>query len=190
MLPRPWFNIKMSSYQYRKSHCGDKTVVRSSYLHNEISYTIKMSSLYWIGPLFHGVFAFCIWHKLYCRMRNGVSTHRNEINQEKLFWDFVRLSETPPSHQQACWCPGDLTSFFWNTTASSPEFLVWQMHYNDMDGNGELIMPAMYHAYCSANTNSWVACLWIINNPIMCAINSWVNNSITLAMVTTVADLS
>ena len=39
----------MSSYQYRKSHCGDKTVVRSSYLHNGISYTGKMSSLYWIG---------------------------------------------------------------------------------------------------------------------------------------------
>ena len=36
----------MSSYQYRKSHCGDKTVVRSSYLHNGISYTGKMSSLY------------------------------------------------------------------------------------------------------------------------------------------------
>ena len=32
----PWFNIKMSSYQYRKSHCADKTVVRSSYLHNGI----------------------------------------------------------------------------------------------------------------------------------------------------------
>ena len=46
---RPWFNIKMSSYPYRKSHCGDKTVVRSSYLHNGISYTGKMSSLYWIG---------------------------------------------------------------------------------------------------------------------------------------------
>ena len=45
----PWFNIKKSSYQYRKSHCGDKTVVRSSYLHNGISYTGKMSSLYWIG---------------------------------------------------------------------------------------------------------------------------------------------
>ena len=42
------FNIKMSSYQDRKSHCGDKTVVRSSYLHNGISYTGKMSSLYWI----------------------------------------------------------------------------------------------------------------------------------------------
>ena len=46
--PGPRFNIKMSSYQNRKSHCGDTTVVRSSYLHNGISYTGKMSSLYWI----------------------------------------------------------------------------------------------------------------------------------------------
>ena len=46
----PWFNIKMPSYQYRKSHCGDKTVVRSSYLHHGISYTGKMASLYWISP--------------------------------------------------------------------------------------------------------------------------------------------
>ena len=42
--------MKMPSYQYRKSHFGDKTVVRSSYLHNEISYTGKMASLYWISP--------------------------------------------------------------------------------------------------------------------------------------------
>ena len=42
-------------YQYRKSHCGDKTIVRSSYLHNGISYTGKMvSSLYWINPLLSG----------------------------------------------------------------------------------------------------------------------------------------
>ena len=47
----PWFNIQMSSYQYRKSHCGDKTVVRSSYLHNGISYTGKIISFYWIDPL-------------------------------------------------------------------------------------------------------------------------------------------
>ena len=50
--PGPWFNIKMSSYQYRKSHCGDKTILRPSYLHNGISYTAKMSSLYWIRALF------------------------------------------------------------------------------------------------------------------------------------------
>ena len=49
-LPRLRFNIKMSSYRYRKSHCGDKTVVRSSYLHNGISFAGKMTSLYWISP--------------------------------------------------------------------------------------------------------------------------------------------
>ena len=38
----------MPSYQYRKTH---KTVVRSSYLHNGISYTGKMGSLYSISPL-------------------------------------------------------------------------------------------------------------------------------------------
>ena len=45
---RGWFNIKMPSYQNRKSHCGDKTILRPSYLHNEISYTGKTTSLYWI----------------------------------------------------------------------------------------------------------------------------------------------
>ena len=47
----PRFNIKMSSYKYRKSHRGDKTVVRSSYLNNGISYAGKMTSLYWSRAL-------------------------------------------------------------------------------------------------------------------------------------------
>ena len=46
LWPWPWFNIKISSYQYRKSHCGDKAVVRSSHLHDVNSYTSKTSSLY------------------------------------------------------------------------------------------------------------------------------------------------
>ena len=49
--PGPWFNIKMLSYQYRKSHCGDKMILRPSYLHNGISYTGKTTSLYWIRAL-------------------------------------------------------------------------------------------------------------------------------------------
>ena len=48
LVSGPWFNIKMTSYQYRKIHCGDKTILRPSYLHNGISYTDKMTSLYWI----------------------------------------------------------------------------------------------------------------------------------------------
>ena len=47
----PWFNIKIPSYQYRTSHCGGKTILRPSYLHNGMSYTGKMASLYWIGAL-------------------------------------------------------------------------------------------------------------------------------------------
>ena len=49
----PWFNIKMSSYQYRKSHCGDKTILRPSDLHNGISYTGKTTSIYWIRAQLH-----------------------------------------------------------------------------------------------------------------------------------------
>ena len=51
--PGPWFNIKMLSYQYRKSHCGDKTVVSLSYIHNGISYTGKITYFYiaQIAPL-------------------------------------------------------------------------------------------------------------------------------------------
>ena len=47
----PWFNIKMSSYQHRKSHCGDKTILRPSYLHNGISYTGKTTSFNRTRPL-------------------------------------------------------------------------------------------------------------------------------------------
>ena len=44
------FQYEKMSYQYRKSHCGEKKVVRSSHLHNGISYAGK-TSLYWIRAL-------------------------------------------------------------------------------------------------------------------------------------------
>ena len=43
--PEPRSNIKI----IYETHCGDKTTLRPSYLHNEISYTGEMPSLYWIG---------------------------------------------------------------------------------------------------------------------------------------------
>ena len=45
ILPSP-----NTTYQYGKSHCGDKTILLLSYLHNGISYTGKTTSLYWIRP--------------------------------------------------------------------------------------------------------------------------------------------
>ena len=43
--PGPWFSIKMLSYQCRKSHCGDKMVIRSPYLDSGISYAGPGSNL-------------------------------------------------------------------------------------------------------------------------------------------------
>ena len=71
----PWFNIKMTSYHYRKSLCGDKTVVRSSYLHNGISYTGKMTSLYWIRALFVSMFGRIYVQNIAMWMSSECSTH-------------------------------------------------------------------------------------------------------------------
>ena len=46
-----WFNIDIPSYQYKNSHWGDQTILRPSCPHNEISYTGKTTSLYWIRAL-------------------------------------------------------------------------------------------------------------------------------------------
>ena len=44
-------SIKMQSHQYVKSHFGDRTILWLPYLHNGISYTGNMTSLYWIRAL-------------------------------------------------------------------------------------------------------------------------------------------
>ena len=68
----------MSSYQYRKSHCGDKTVVRSSYLHNGIFNTGKMTSLYWISPMVYHLHCLaCIQYlELCCSVHENHGTCR------------------------------------------------------------------------------------------------------------------
>ena len=48
-LNGPWLNMKMS-YQYKKSHCGDKTVLISTYLHIGIFHSDKLVYWYWIIP--------------------------------------------------------------------------------------------------------------------------------------------
>ena len=87
----PWFNINMSSYQYRRSHCGDKTILRPSYLHNGISYTGKMSSLYWIGAqvlLIYGMAVLCIDSFLYTCPDNSLSHEATSVGLQNLAnWD-------------------------------------------------------------------------------------------------------
>ena len=82
----------MISYQYRKSHCGDKTVVRSSYLHNGISYTGKMTSLYWIRVL-KAIGAFPSDNELL------------EITRKYIRWSWWNTL-TGLCHHDCCRCPG------------------------------------------------------------------------------------
>ena len=73
--PGGWFHIKMISYQYSKSYCGDKMILWLSYIHNGVSYTIKMTSLYQIMAqgemLFHLSFVMsymlCMWGIACCK---------------------------------------------------------------------------------------------------------------------------
>ena len=75
--------------QYRKSHCADKTVVRSSYLHNRISYTGKMASLYWISPLQTVILKF--------------GSHLIYIYTVRCHYNAVNLTENPHKrHPIAC----------------------------------------------------------------------------------------
>ena len=76
-----WFNIKMSSYQYRKSHCRDKTILRPSYLHNGISYTGKMTSLYWIRALH---FSGRCYKKMSCAILKR--PHQSSYHNDTALW--------------------------------------------------------------------------------------------------------
>ena len=80
-----WFNMKIPSYQYRKSHCGDKTVVRSSYLHNGISYTGKMTSLYWVRAQ---IARLTTNHIHWCTNHDG--------NKNTRWWTFVHFLMITP----------------------------------------------------------------------------------------------
>ena len=84
-----WFNIKMSSYQYRESNCGDKTILGPSYLHNGISYTGKMTSLYWFSPLTLISYynSFMIWRKMYHCLLTYLKQYF--LNFVKIFYVFT-----------------------------------------------------------------------------------------------------
>ena len=85
----PWFNIKMLSYQYGKSHCGDKTILRPSYLHNGVSITGKTAPLYWIGspgvnpPSGHGIL---LWN---CQSRASSSLCSHKSRNPSITFMYV-----------------------------------------------------------------------------------------------------
>ena len=102
-----WINIKMSSYQYRKSHCGDETILRPSYLHNGISYTGKTTSLYWIGvqiaSLGHNELIWC------CDTKDGTKCPKNLRTTFSIAFSFMCCVFNKMSLRSCSWV--QLTSF-------------------------------------------------------------------------------
>ena len=101
----PWFNIKMPSYQHRISHCGDKTILRSSYLHNRISYTGKTTLLYLIRAQ-HAGFNLVFPAYSNCSM---AGVHHDDVIKRNYFpryWPFVRGIHRSPvnSPHKGQWC--------------------------------------------------------------------------------------
>ena len=115
----PWFNIKMSSYQYRKYHCGDKMVVKSSYLHNGISYTDKMTFLYWIS---HQFFAY------HYSDRTWVSGHLKWLTTWLFVQQLINTNKKTSKLHVPCFCiimTSSATKLtFWKFTLS-----IWYIKY-------------------------------------------------------------
>ena len=83
------FNVKMPSYQYRKSHCGNKTILWPSYFHNGIFHTGKMWSLYLNGAL--------------VSMSRCLLTNREDPHMEMSWSSHITWS-----------CTGKMASWCWN----------------------------------------------------------------------------
>ena len=100
---------KMSSCQYWKSHCGDKTVERSFYLHNGIPYTAKMASLHWTSHMIVWYMVAPMRLKQFWRIRVNVSheamstgditvTKQTEQTRMCTSWIYCALKEIFVSH--------------------------------------------------------------------------------------------
>ena len=135
----------MSSYQYRKSHCGDNTILRPSYLHNEISYTGKMTSLYWIRALDPAYLADI--HIPYKPRNNLRSASKHYLDTPCTFpktcgdWAFMSTAPRPRQHlwigsslaqvlaceqEVQCWQSGLTKFYFQKAKTKWPRF--WRQH--------------------------------------------------------------
>ena len=180
LWPGPWFNIKIISYQYRKSHCGDKTVVRSSYLQNGISYTGKMSFLYWIGALTTLSWRTCGWvsHVPIVTRPGYPDGPEAGYPMYPLWPDYVILTDLrlgiPCAH-----C--DQTTLSWRTWSwVSHVPIVTRLRYPDGPEAGYPMYPlwpdyviltdlrlGIPCAHCDQTTLSWRTWSWVSHVPIV-----------------------
>ena len=153
IITRAQFNIKMSSYQYRKSNCGDKTILWPSYLHNGISYTGKTTSLYWIRPR-----RVCTWPNcvrdltpgplvtkkmLFCRFRNPIIKLRWSDNCPRFTLGWRHNDHAGVSNHQPHGCL--LNRLFRRNSKKTSKLRVTGLCAGNSPGTGEF--PAQMASY-------------------------------------------
>ena len=94
-----WFKITMASHQYKKSHRGDKTILRPSYLHNGIAFTSKMTSLYWIRTQYYSAhtmvvdpFPFIPLAMVWYSQERLLYLRRIFSSSKKVYWRYTSCS--------------------------------------------------------------------------------------------------
>ena len=108
---RGWFNIKIQSYQYRNSHCGDKTISGLSYLHSGISCAGKTAPLYWICPHVAKHFLFDKYRHSECSNVHLNVNFLIMLQPWYLFWkisrslEYLSLKPTIEYDIWPCWVP-------------------------------------------------------------------------------------
>ena len=94
--PEPRFSIKMWSYQYRKSHCGHKTVIRLSY--PDMGYPILLT--HWGWDKMDAIFQ--------TRFSNGFSWMKMHEFWSKFHWNlFLGIHSTILQHWFRYWLGAD-----------------------------------------------------------------------------------
>ena len=88
--PSGCLNSKLPLCQCRKSHCGDKTVIRLSYLHNGISFSGKMTSLYWIRALEAASIVSCHFTSAW---KHVVKVRWSYDHLYLLWWNYIMVPE-------------------------------------------------------------------------------------------------
>ena len=147
----------MSSYQHRKSHCGDKTVVRLSYLHNGISYTGNKTSLYWIraqiqSKPYYMYYLIILYHLRFLKMRHH-SHHNCPFWHNTLMKMLKSYSYVSSSKFHVGW----LMTYTWllSGNANAARFRACSIPMCSWLSNKSYLEDDMYITVMSQNTVQW-----------------------------------
>ena len=160
----PWCNIKMSSYQHRKPHCGDTTILRPPHLHIVIFYTGKMIFVYSIGALLSKEYFCKISQKLTSIKPPQITTKAGERTQ---LWCAVLVEST------TLWCVGSITATNWGYSGSRWGFTEFEAFIELYSNTKQTSQRLSYHYYPNKKRSVARALCWCHYVYLLCKYKAW-----------------